>query len=422
LSIDDMRIKHVATLSRDRRLTVIALAMTLASIVRSGHSNILAGSRDLGVTGKSPASLTLGGAGDVGTAQDIKSFLYVITNPDGPNSIAAYSRDPDTGDLSFVGAYATGGRGTGRSIDSQRPLVADVTGTHIYAVNAGSSDISVMNVRQDGSLELVGAPVPSGGISPASLALRNDLLYVANKGDSTTPASYSGFRVDSGEGLTPISRRVGLNVGDNPTQVLFSPDGRLLIGMRFGAGVLDCFRVRPSGKLRLLSTLGNQRGPFAAVFSPTVDSELILSDARLPGAASYSVQGDGQIAPISAVSNSPERGACWIAIQRDGSRAWVANTGTSSLSLYDVNTDGTVALVGSHSTAAFGRAPFEIALDSAGRFLYELNTAAGSQSIHAMRVTGGSADAGVGDAGTFDLPVGAAPAGLTLLEIQMQQP
>jgi 6-phosphogluconolactonase (cycloisomerase 2 family) len=149
---------------------------------------------------------------------------------------------------------------------------------------------------------------------------------------------------------------------------------------------------------------------------------LILSDARLPGAASYSVQGDGQIAPISAVSNSPERGACWIAIQRDGSRAWVANTGTSSLSLYDVNTDGTLVLVGSHSTAEFGRAPFEIALDSAGRFLYELNTAAGSQSIHAMRVTGGSADAGVGDAGTFDLPVGAAPAGLTLLEIQMQQP
>jgi 6-phosphogluconolactonase (cycloisomerase 2 family) len=149
---------------------------------------------------------------------------------------------------------------------------------------------------------------------------------------------------------------------------------------------------------------------------------LILSDARLPGAASYSVQSDGQISQISAVNNSPERGACWIAIQRDGSRAWVANTGTSSLSLYDVNADGTLVLVGSHSTAAFGRTPFEIALDSAGRFLYELNTAAGSQSVHVMQVTGGSADAGLGDAGTVDLPAGAAPAGLTLLEVQTQQP
>jgi 6-phosphogluconolactonase (cycloisomerase 2 family) len=354
----------------------------------------------------------------VETAQGIKSFLYVITNPNGPNSIAAYSRDPDTGDLTFLGAYLTGGRGTGRSIDSQRPLVADATVTHIYAVNAGSNDISVMNVMQDGSLAMAGAPVPSGGIAPASLAVRTELLYVANKGDSTTPANYSGFRIDTGGGLTPISRRVELNVADNPTQVLFSPDERLLIGIRFGTGVLDCFRVRPSGKLRLLSTLGNQRGPFAAVFRPTVDSELILSDARLPGAASYSVPGDGQISPISAANNSPERGACWIAIQRDGSRAWVANTGTSSLSLYDINADGTLVLVGSHSTATFGRAPFEIALDAAGTFLYELNTAAGSQSIHAMQVTGGSADAGLGDAATFDLPAGSAPAGLTIIEIQ----
>ena len=69
----------------------------------------------------------------------------------------------------------------------------------------------------------------------------------------------------------------------------------------------------------------------------------------------------------------------------------------------------------------FGRAPFEIALDSAGRFLYELNTAAGSQSVHVMQVTAGSADAGLGDAGTVDLPAGAAPAGLTLLEVQTQQ-
>jgi len=395
--------------------------MALVSAVWPAHPNVLADSGHFRATGQPIASPPQKDSIDMESAQGIKSFLYVITNPDGPNSIAAYSRDPDTGALTFVGDYLTGGRGTGRSIDSQRPMVADATGTHIYAVNAGSNDISVMNVRQDGWLEMAGTPVPSGGIAPATLALRTNLLYVANKGDSTTAANYSGFRIDSGGSLSPISRRAELNVGDNPTQVLFSPDGRLLIGIRFGAGALDCFRVRASGRLRLLSTLGNQRGPFAAVFNPTANTELILSDARLPGAASYSIQSDGQISQISAFNNSPERGACWIAIQRDGSRSWVANTGTSSLSLYDVNADGTLVLVGSHSTSAFGRAPFEIALDSAGRFLYELNTAAGSQSIHVMQVTGGSTDAGLGDAGTVDLPAGAAPAGLTLLEVQTQQ-
>src|SRR5882724_7084774 len=83
-----------------------------------------------------------------------RSFVYTITNPNGPNAIAAYERNTETGELIFLGVYPTGGRGTGGLIDSQSPLVANAAGTLLFAVNPGSNDISVMAINDDGSLAL----------------------------------------------------------------------------------------------------------------------------------------------------------------------------------------------------------------------------------------------------------------------------
>ena len=73
-------------------------------------------------------------------------------------------------------------------------------------------------------------------------------------------------------------------------------------------------------------------------------------------------------------------------------------------------------LIGNHSTLAFGRAPFEIVLDKDNRFLYELNTRAGNQSIHVLRVTGNTENGGLEDVAAVSLPEGSAPAGLVVVE------
>src|SRR5882724_690050 len=88
------------------------------------------------------------------TAAAERSFVYTITNPDGPNAIAAYELNTETGELIFLGTYPTGGRGTGGLIDSQSPLVVNASGTLLFAVNPGSDDISVMAINDDGSLAL----------------------------------------------------------------------------------------------------------------------------------------------------------------------------------------------------------------------------------------------------------------------------
>jgi len=343
-----------------------------------------------------------------------RSFVYTITNPDGPNTIAAYERNTETGELIFLGAYPTGGRGIGRLIDSQSPLVVNADASLLFAVNPGSDDISVMAINDDGSLALRDGPVSSRGVEPASLALNDELLYVANKGNAVDPPNYSGFFLEAGGTLRRIKRRIGLAIGDNPTQVLFTRDGRKLIGIRFGSGGLDCYVVKPNGRLRFRSQLNDQRGAFAAAFNPAADEQLIVADARLPGASSYLIGEDGSLSPITAVSNRPERAACWIAAHSDGSRAWVSNTGTNSLSLYTIGADGSLNLASTHGTAAYGRTPFEIALDPGNRFLYQLNVGAGNQSIHALGVIEGLQDAGLVDIGAIGLPDGSSPIGLVV--------
>jgi 6-phosphogluconolactonase len=343
-----------------------------------------------------------------------RTFVYTITNPNGPNAIAAYEANPETGELVFLGTYPTGGLGTGRLVDSQSPLVVNEEGTFLFAVNPGSDDISVMSIEGDGSLELVNRPVPSRGVGPASLAHKNNLLYVANKGDSVNPPSYAGFHVESDGALARLSRKVNLAVGDNPTHILFTADGRRLIGLRFGSGGLDCFAVRSNGKLRFVSRLNNQPGPFAGAFNPVDGNQLMVADARVPGASSYLVSDEGALSAITTVSNTPERAACWIVAHADGQRVWVSNTGTNSLSLYRVGEGGGLTLVSTHSTLAFGRTPFEIALDGSGRFLYQLNIGAANQSIHALRVTESGEGAGLSDIGAIGLPAGSSPIGLVV--------
>jgi len=84
------------------------------------------------------------------------------------------------------------------------------------------------------------------------------------------------------------------------------------------------------------------------------------------------------------------------------------------LSLYTIGVGGELSLAGTHSTATFGRTPFEIALDPAGRFLYQLNIGAANQSINALRVTGSIEDAGLVDIGAIALPERSSPIGLVV--------
>ena len=114
--------------------------------------------------------------------------VYVLTNQV-QNAVAVFSHDA-SGMLTPAGEFSTGGAGDPVAqpqdpptdpLASQGALILDQGHQFLFAVNAGSNQISVLRVSTAG-LDLIDV-VDSGGIRPISLALHENLLYVLNEAE-----------------------------------------------------------------------------------------------------------------------------------------------------------------------------------------------------------------------------------------------
>src|SRR5690348_1308522 len=168
------------------------------------------------------ASLDAQRVADVG---DGRRAVYTLTNQLAGNAVAVFHRAAD-GTLTAAGTVATGGTGTGAGLGSQGAVILSDDGQLLFAVNAGSNDVSVLTVGSAG-LSLASV-TPSGGTLPISLSVHGNVLYVLNAGGN---GNISGFSVGTGGNLAPIAGSTqplsGTNVG--PAEVAFSPDGRRLV-------------------------------------------------------------------------------------------------------------------------------------------------------------------------------------------------
>ena len=105
--------------------------------------------------------------------------LYTLTNALGGNEVLVYNRSSD-GSLAFQGSYPTGGSGSGSGLGSQSAVTLSHNNHWLFAVNAGSHQISSFAVTESG-LQLVDV-VDSEGTLPVSLTTYKDWLYVLNAG------------------------------------------------------------------------------------------------------------------------------------------------------------------------------------------------------------------------------------------------
>ena len=148
-----------------------------------------------------------------------------------------------------------GGEGTGSGLASQGAIQISNDGHYLIAVDAGSNQISVLRIRHDGSLHLVPkGVVSSGGATPVSVAVNDNLVYVANAATGAnangTKPNYSGFTIDFGGHLRPLPKStVTLPLGSQPADVLFNGPGTSLVGTRAGTSEIDSFVVGRNGLL-----------------------------------------------------------------------------------------------------------------------------------------------------------------------------
>ena len=256
--------------------------------------------------------------------------VYAATNAMAGNAIRTFHRDPD-GSLTLVGDTLTGGTGSGTFEGSGNSLVlggvageaspTNLTGESrfLFAVNAGSDSVSVLRARGD-ELELVETE-PTGD-HPISVTVSRGVVYVLNASASNCmgPAvnpTISGYRLSADGQLAPIpgsSRRVSGGALSGCTQVSFNPAGDALVVTEKTADVISTYTVDKDGLAS--GPITNQTsgmGPFGFTFTQTgrvLTSENFGGVALQGGAASYDINKDGTLAPISGTVRNFRSDTC----------------------------------------------------------------------------------------------------------------
>jgi 6-phosphogluconolactonase (cycloisomerase 2 family) len=299
--------------------------------------------------------------------------VFVQTDNTAGNQVVAYDQAAG-GTLTLAGTYNTGGKGgqlSGSVVDhlaSQGSLSYDPQHALLYAVNAGSSTVSVFAVSGD-RLQLRQV-VGSGGTFPVSVAVRGDLVYVLN---AENGGSVSGYWVIAGR-LVPIPgsiRPLGLNPNatpqftNTPGQVAFSPDGtQLIVTTKANGNDIDVFGVGPGGRLSA-SPVVNAEGatvPFAITFDPA--GHLVIADAGTNALSVFTLHSGGTVTLIDSVGTG-ESATCWVA--PDGGLLFASNAGSATISGYASSGSGEITLLGDTATDP---GTVDASASPGGQFLY----------------------------------------------------
>ncbi len=333
-------------------------------------------------------------------ASRIVGHVYVNDDTTGTNTIGAFNRHADGSLTPEAGSpFNAGGAGNGSGLASQGAIQITGNGRYVLAVDAGSSQISVLKINFDGSLSLKSV-VSSGGQLPVSVAVHHHLVYVANA--SSTSPNYTGFTLHHGQ-LTPLAGSTIVLAPDaQPADVLFNGKGRKLVGTEAGSGEIDSFTVGHDGLLTAAPGspfLAQGVGPFGSEFSPTNPNQLFVSNAHndvatgTTGHGTVSAFDDSRNGVLSSIGSSPfgdlQTAPCWIEITQNGRFLFTVNTGSGEISRYSIASGGALTLLGSTPVGATGGVgAVDARLSPDGRTLYVDESRIGK--VGEFAVNGGS--------------------------------
>ena len=328
-------------------------------------------------------------------ANDVDSAhaVFVMSNAADRNEVIAFARATD-GSLQETHRFPTGGRGSGGNhdpLESQGSLTLSQDHSLLFAVNAGSGEVSVFRVH--GSTLVLSDKVLSEGSEPNAIAQHGNLVYVVNTGGSSNVA---GFLLE-GDHLRYIKNSLTFlsTNTSGAASISLSPDGQFLAVTERLTNNIDVFRVLADGKLSPIVTSPSAGpGVFSVSFAPK--GVAIVSETGPANVTNGSAVSSYEILPngtLSAISTSvPTLGAanCWNAVTPDGRFVYVSNAGSSTISGFAISATGVLSalpgtVVGENPN---GAGNLDIAVSADGQFLYTLNSSNGTIGIFAVQKDG----------------------------------
>ncbi|MEO7765935.1 MAG: beta-propeller fold lactonase family protein, partial [Ferruginibacter sp.] len=315
-------------------------------------------------------------------------FVFTETNASGKNAIMQF-QVMDNGKLTFVGATPSGGNGAGKGLGSQGALVLSKGHDWLYAVNAGSNSVSSFKINNDGSIALAHTEI-TRGLSPVSVTVYGNLLYVLNRGSD----AIHGFRIGAGGRLSHIAgstQALSGKVVDAP-QIAFSPDGNWIIVTEKATNIISTFKVQSDGSVSAgIFTPSVGQTPFGFDFSR--DRFMIVTNA-VGGAAgagsatSYTIGNNGKPNNVNGAVPNGQAAPCWMAVTKFGRFGYATNTASNNISSYYVSAGGVLYLVQAIAGNS-GLSPVDIVVAANNYFVYALTPKSNTIDGFSRQMAGG---------------------------------
>ncbi len=345
--------------------------------------------------------------------------VFAMTNATEGNEIVTYARASDGTLTRLNNVEKTRGLGQGVDTDTQGPLRLSPDNRFLYAVNPGSDNISVFEVK---GTQLRFLQIIPAGDQPLSLTVHGNLLYSLD--GSVAGNGIRGFRIAADGTLTalPDSFRMLSSPIAVPGDIEFSPDGRTILVTHKTTNVLltpqnaiDAFAIGADGYASAMPIRNASFGlrPFSLAFRN--DGKLVVVESfnaapNVSAASSYQFNADGTITVISGSVQNGQTDVCWVLITNDGRYVYTANFGSGTISSYSLSPSGSLTLL--NGAAAFLGAmsqPVDIDLSADGRYLYQLLRGTGAVAAFRVEANGSLTSLGIVTGG---LPVANGASGL----------
>ncbi|MGD2066266.1 MAG: hypothetical protein PVI43_03745, partial [Candidatus Bathyarchaeota archaeon] len=174
----------------------------------------------------------------------------------------------------------------------------------------------------------------------------------------------------------------------DPTQIGFSPDGKVLVVTELATNLIDVYRVNWRGVAsEPITQMSAGDAPFGFAFTKKgifcARSLLVVSEAS-GSTSSYAVFKNGILKTISSAVPSNTGSPCWVAINDKGTFAYTGNGGPGTISSYRISWRGRLTLTDS-AAATVPSPALDLAFSKNSRFLYALSSD-GGQTITGFKV------------------------------------
>jgi 6-phosphogluconolactonase (cycloisomerase 2 family) len=248
----------------------------------------------------------------------------------------------------------------------------------LYAATPGANEIVIFREDPNAGVltQLAGSPVTAGlGVESLVLHPSKKFMYAANSGSD----NISLFTIASTGAITEVTPRV--DVGTAPTLMVIDSAGKYLYVGNSGSSDISVFSIDastgaltpvPQGSGQLTVTIGMtplkmQLAPSGNILYVTGQTVTGIIQAFSVNAGVFSNQ------PIAGSPYMTGNAPYGLAINSSGTFLYTANTIDSSISEFKIKSDGSLTALAGSPIGQTGTGPTALLIDNSGKYMYVAN-------------------------------------------------